>query len=231
MNRRHLGLALVVCGLALAMWIQWRSDSASDAPAQHAEPTQPAEATPAPGPTPPRTPAAPSPTFSASELKVIAFSDSTEEHAIVERRYDPPLLMRFLEQRQPRANLDSPERLMEAYYSAMQRGDWDEWSQLFDPKSWAYFLSKGTPKQKYLDGWAKNYRGRAFVLTRRIDFPGYSIIYGRRSHMSDAAVEAKIPHSVKKDGDRWFLTHDLLDHPVYGYDSMRDNVTVRSATP
>ena len=87
----------------------------------------------------------------------------------------------------------------------------------------------GHDRSVFVDGWKREYAGRKQVLIRRIDLPGYAIVYLRREGESDESPEAKTPLAMKPDAQgRWWLTHDLTDNPVYFYDSMREDADVRT---
>lgn len=178
-------------------------------------------------------PSAP-PAFKGTEVKEAVFADGPI-HRFTERTYDPPYRLKDFE-RMPKADtLETPEEALASLTSAMSRVDWDWWIQQWDRPSrrrLARLLKmQGIGKERFIEIWAAVAKGERFVATRRIDMPGYVIIYSRRETADDSEMEARSPLALKRDASgRWWLTNELKDHPVYSYgmQGVRDGVEVRT---
>ena len=168
------------------------------------------------------------PRFQPPEQKTVTVEGKT--HAFTERRYDPPFALPQLDRRPPDAWMATPEAAMTSYASAMGRANWEWWQSMWDPASQAISQQhyREVEAEKHISvrdemvkGWRTEYAGRGQVLVRRIDIPGYVIVYLRRADQPDSAPAAMTPLALKQVGDHWVVTHDLMGHPVYFYDSLR----------
>ena len=217
MSRRVL---LVTLGAAVlvATWLWLEpSDAPAPAPPPVAEAPRPAPPAPAP-PAPP-----PGPVLKDAVQKIVRRNG--QETPFTERRYDPPYVLPERSGPPDPSELRTPEDLAASYYASMVKGDWEWWKSLFDAKSWSYRLKVGVPKERFLEGWKHEYAHARFEVSRRIDIPGYAILYIHKVGQKDDDAP---PHALRIDEQgRWWMSFDLQDNPVYAYDSMRDDVTVR----
>lgn len=221
-------IVLSVAALVGVIWMQASSydEPTPPTPAEPAgEPTSDARADVKGDPAPP-----PRPSLKRSVTKEIRLEGETTR--FMERAYDPPYVLPTVDAKPSSAWHSTPEATLASYSSAMERGDFDWWLSMWDADGQAVISAHMAETERdvsvYLDGWRAHYAGRRQVLTRRIDLPGYVIAYMRRDGVPDDKPEAMAPLSIKQDADgRWWLTHDLKEHAVYFYDSLRSDATVR----
>jgi hypothetical protein len=86
----------------------------------------------------------------------------------------------------------------------------------------------GNYKSDILAVWQKFYADRTQELVSRIELPGYTIVYLRREGEPDDSRELLAPVVLKKDGERWVMTHDLQQHIVPNLRLTVRNVQVRT---
>ena len=221
--RRWTSALLLLAGLVVLVWIG--VDTLTS------EPPAPA---PTPAPSGPDVVGADRPVLKHAQEKTARLNGAAFD--FVERRYDPPFLVERHPERPDLTTMTTPEALMAAYTSSMAAGDWDWWRRLWDRDSRRYFaelmLDHELTADTFRAGWKELYPGKRFVLLRRIDMPGYVVVYFRRSDSPDDDIEATQPVAMRRDtAGRWWLTHDLRDHPVYMYDAgMKDDVEVSVVT-
>lgn len=142
----------------------------------------------------------------------------------VERRYDPPYRLPSVSRLPDATSLSTPEAAAAAYVGALAQGDWDWWKQLWDRDSRAWYarhmLRAGLKQDDLVAAWKREHTGKRHLLLRRIDLPGYAILYFRREDAPEDAIEARQPMALKLDSSgRWWLTHELRENPVYFYDA------------
>ena len=218
------GVALCAA-LAVALW-----PATPPAPAPPIEPPATEPQVESPPPAEPPAPAVavvdPAPLLRRSVTKIVDFGG--EQHQFTERVYDPPFLLPEVWTFEPETH-QTPEAMLASYFGAMIRADFDDWVAHFDKESQRFRVRNSTAtKLDYARVWKETWRGHRILATRRIDMPGYVLIYARRQTVSPEAGEAWVPFCMKQDpSGRWLMTHDLVKHPVYGYDKMRDDVEVR----
>lgn len=164
-----------------------------------------------------------------------AVSDGGAPIRFTERTYDPPFELTYFDTMPDPASLETPEDVLGSQTTAMSKVQWDWWIRLWDRPSRAELSRvmrlQGVDKARFIEIWEVVAKGHRFVATRRIDLDGYVIIYTRRVGASDDELEAKTPVALKRDANgRWWLTHDLRDHPVFTYDleGAREGVEVRT---
>lgn len=185
---------------------------------------------PSPSPESPITSPSPSPTLADPAEKELLVEG--KPYRFLERRYTPELLLQPTAAPTSAADEASPEAAVRALYSAFVRGDWDAALATMDEASRAWQLAQDTPRERFLEAWRREYGGHRFYLTRRIDIPGYAILYMRREDRAVDAPLSRVPlaFAVDRQG-RWRFTQALRDHPVYGYDGLRDPHEVRVVGP
>ena len=220
---RMSGPRRIVVGLALlaavaALLVLWLARDAAPPPAP--QPAPPA-AEPA-APPPAAAPAAPS----LRDARIRTARRDDQEQRFTERSYAPPHPLPWHESPPERASLTTPEATMAAALSAMARGDFDAWLELWDPDSRAYLRGhmerSGLTRDAFAGAWRRTYAGHRFDARRRLDLPdleGYAIVYAGRIGMS-TPVDDKQPLALRRlDDGTWALTHDLRDNPAFFYDS------------
>lgn len=226
MNRLYPIIALCLLGIVLALfWWPQAPDDSEDAPKS----TQ-AEAEKATIPTldPPK--------MSPPKVKVAQVDGET--HKFVERRYEPPFMLpQYTEQ--PKSNQSKTvESTLAVYTSAMQQSNWGWWFSMWDKKSQAAITQmdqfnnghhgKSHLKKNLLAGWKQYYAGRRHELVTKIEIPGYTIVYLRREGEPDDSRELLAPVVLKKEAERWVMTHDLQEHIIPNIKLTERNVQVRT---
>lgn len=213
MSRRRtlLVLPLAVALVAVLAWIL-----TPDAPPPEPISEPPAPVVEAPAPPPARTVIATVPLVEPTTRELTMNGQSWR---FLERRFEPELPLPTYASPAERAGGESPEEVMAGLLSAMGAGDWRWALSLFDYDGRAQVLQlAGASRDEYLRLWREEFRDHRWSLTRRIDVDGYVILYKRRADRT----ESPIPHAFVQDAQgRWWLTHDLRRHPVYGYDGPR----------
>ena len=226
-------VALVVIAAGIAWWLR--------APA----PAPVVSAPPAPAPSlapPPKV----EPAFTGPETKEIVLGDRAE--SFIERRYEPPFALVPPPDRPDPLAATSVEAAMTQYAAALTRADWDGWMSLWDESSRAMIEANvrsvdaekgGSMRAEMIAGWEREYRGRPLVLSRRLDLPGaqvegdagtraYAVVYFRRADAAAESLEAITPLALALGGDGiWRFSHALASHPVYFYESLREEGHVR----
>ena len=178
----------------------------------------------------------PSPTLGPAVVKEAIVGG--ERHRFVERHYDPPYLLKRFEQAPPTESLKTEEDAMGGYTSAMSKVDWDWWYAMWDRKGQQTIggviqgttgrSGTGTYKDNMLAGWNAYFSDRRYELVSRIDIPGYQLMYFRRQGQSDTSRDLLTPVVMKKEGDRWVMTHDLQEHIVANLKITDKDVDVRT---
>lgn len=229
-------VAAIVALVAIAVGVAWWLRAPVPGPVVSATPS------PAPAPTP-----APKvdPVFARPETKEIVLGDRAE--SFIERRYEPPFELVPPSRPDPMA-ATTVEAAMAQYAAALTRADWDGWMSLWDDASRAVIEANvrsvdaekgGSMRAEMIAGWGREYRGRPLVLSRRLDLPGaqvegdantqaYAVVYFRRADAAADSVEAITPLALALGRDGiWRFSHALANHPVYFYESLREEGHVR----
>ena len=227
--RQVIALSLVVALVAgLVYWLSQSTQPPAPTSAENTPVVPDVRPTPAP-PIPARTPVVQTPTPEPAPEPLLALPVHKEARfngravRFLERRYVPIYPLPHVADKACDAR--SPEELVAAYTTAMVEGDFYGWLACWDRPGQSRNLRniqrQGVAKDTVKARWRQMYTGRKQVLTRRIDIPGYVIIYHRGEQMADDHILARAPVAIKKTRDgQWRLTHDLWDHPVYMYDSI-----------
>lgn len=233
--RTGLTLLGLVVGVLLVVFLLVRNPAPEPPAATPDLPPAEAQAPPeAPPPAPVAEPGDPpkvSPaTFRDAHVKEVSVEG--ERHRFTERYYSPPQLMPKLESKPSAGWHDTPENALASYTSAMLNADWRWFLSMWDTKSQGFISRNMAAGEKeptaFIEAWKQEYAGRRMVLLRRIDMPGYVIVYLRRQDKPDDSPEALAPVALRKDEQgQWWFTHDLVDHAVYFYDSLREDAQVR----
>ena len=121
------------------------------------------------------------------------------------------------------SQLTRPELVLVRHAHALtQTFDWNMSNALWDPVSRAAFEAhmakfKETPEER-VKNWKENYKGKQLELYKRVDIPGYVLLYVGVVGEPPAARERGLPLVVKEENKRWWLTHDLRANPVASKD-------------
>ena len=228
MNKtRTIGLAVLIIGLGIAGVIFWEPDT----PPQSSPPVAEEKAPEIEVPT-----ALPTPKLGPPAVKEV--SVDSERHRFVERSYNPPYSLPKYDAPVPPQRLQSVEDTLAVYTSAIRHADWDWWFSMWDAKGQNKIkqmiaVTTGQPnggnyKSDILAVWQKFYADRTQELVSRIELPGYTIVYLRREGEPDDSRELLAPVVLKKDGERWVMTHDLQQHIVPNLRITDRNVQVRT---
>jgi hypothetical protein len=87
---------------------------------------------------------------------------------------------------------------------------------------------KETPEER-VKNWKENYKGKQLELYKRVDIPGYVLLYVGVVGEPPAARERGLPLVVKEENKRWWLTHDLRANPVASKDFL--SIVPKAVTP
>lgn len=235
MSRRLAALLVVAALAAVAAVLAWPNDGPP--------PSAPVLATPTPAPAPPPARVAvPEPTLTGAETKEIELEGEREQ--FIERRYQPLFALPAVPRRELAPGATSVEAAMVSYAGALAAADWDWWLSLWEPEGRETIEANlrsvnrekgGDLRAEMIAGWKQEYAGRPMVLSRRIDLPGtgpdaraFAVIYFHRAGAAPDSPEAVTPLALVQGEDLlWRFSHRLVDHPVYFYDTLREEAHVR----
>jgi len=161
---------------------------------------------------PPLAPAAPA-VVSAPVVRTL--EAPTGRHVFEERLYTPEYPLLRLASRPPAAWLTSPEAVMTSLFSAMQAGDWDWAMSLFDGSDPAWRARVEADRATYLASWPTSFGPHTFTLVKQHVVSVYTLVYTRRADRPSGADADAYPYALRRDdAGRWWLTHELDEHPV-----------------
>ena len=144
-------------------------------------------------------------------------------YPFIQRAYEPAHRLPLLDEPVKPAGLSSPEEVVTSLASAIRQLDWPWFLGLWDEDSRAYMTaimehSNLTPAHR-LAQWRRNYVGKELQVTRRIDMEGYALLSVSPTDGPRETWDKIPPLATKRDAaGRWWLTHDLRDHPVQAMD-------------
>ena len=176
------------------------------------------------------------PKMSPPKVKVAEVDGET--HKFVERSYDPPFVLPQFTKQPTLNERKTVESTLAVYTSAMQQSNWNWWFSMWDKKSQEAITQmdkynnghsgKSHFKKNLLAGWKQFYAGRRHELVTKIEIPGYTIVYLRREGEPDDSRELLAPVVLKKEAERWVMTHDLQEHLIPNLRITERNVQVRT---
>ena len=65
-----------------------------------------------------------------------------------------------------------------------------------------------------VSNWKANYQGKHLEIYKRVEVPGYVLFYVGIAGEPQENRKVALPLVVKEEKGRWWLTHDLREHPV-----------------
>jgi hypothetical protein len=145
-------------------------------------------------------------------------SDSGKIHRYTEQVVSPAYRLTGVPMPEE-SQLTRPELVLVRHAHAVtQTFDWKMSNALWDPTSRAAFEAemakfKETPEDR-VRKWKENYQGKHLEIYKRADVPGYVLFYVGVAGEPPENRKVALPLVVKQEKGRWWLTHDLREHPV-----------------
>lgn len=111
--------------------------------------------------------------------------------------------------------LPEPERVVAKWILAMRMPSYDQALAFWDPQSRQRIVdsnkASGKDAKAWESSWLQRYTSQQFVIKERITYGRYILIPYWNAQNSNEPVETV---ALKRDGNRWFLTLDLVSSPV-----------------
>ena len=139
-------------------------------------------------------------------------------HSFTDREVSPPYRLTGVPLPKE-SQLSRPELVLVRHAHAItQAFDWNMSNALWDAPSRAAFeaeMAKFNEKpEDRVRKWKENYQGKHLEIYKRSDVPGYVLFYVGVAGEPPENRKVALPLVLKQVNGRWWLTHDLREHPV-----------------